>query len=151
MKSLLNTTVGKHPWTRDEFCAACSIMAVDTTLPSRAVLVKLFIPKLRWVSVGFREGKKYCKIIKSERSLGFYLTKIYAGFHKMLFLFRWAIRLKNEIGHNSIFCCLKFHYNGPRPTFPSGMWILTLKSQNKITKNENPPKTHTQQKTVLWL
>ena len=52
----------------------------------------------------------------------------------MIFVFRWAFQLKSERGHNSIFAVCNFHYNGSCPTFPSGMWILTLQSQKQKRK-----------------
>ena len=52
----------------------------------------------------------------------------------MISVFRWAFQLKSEIGHNSIFAVCNFHYNGSCPTFPSGMWILTLQSQKQKRK-----------------
>lgn len=58
----------------------------------------------------------------------------------MIFVFRWAIQLKSEMGHNSIFVVWNFHYNGSCPTFPSGMWILTLQSQKQKRKQNNTHK-----------
>lgn len=58
VNNLVNTAGGGYSWAGDKFCAACSIMAVYTTLLSKVVLVKLFIPNLRWTSTGSKKGEK---------------------------------------------------------------------------------------------
>lgn len=58
VNNLVNIAGGGYSWASDKFCAAFSIMAVDTTLLSKVVLVKLFIPNLRWASTSSKKGEK---------------------------------------------------------------------------------------------